>query len=149
MAALIGTLRFAGFTTGITLKTVCQVRTSSHCRVRILEIAIGFHGTVNTNEPIQVDLYRQSSSGTMTAVTARPSDEDLTETFETTGGVNASAEPTPGVFAHNFPPVHPQAGMIYIFPKGAEIIVKPSSWLGLVVTAAQAVNCDGYIKFEE
>ncbi len=150
MARLVGTLAAIGVATTTSQKTILQLRTSSHLRVALLAFGIGFHGTSNTNEPITCKFLRQGSNGTMTSVTAAPCDEDLTETFETTGGKDASAEPSgTTIIPHPIVPIHPQTSFSYIFPAGKEIIIKPSSWLGLVVVAPAGVNCDAWFQFEE
>ena len=150
MAALRAVIRKSAITTGTALKTLLQLIAPANQRLKILEIGIGFHGVVNTNQPIQVDLVRQSTAGTMTSLTAVPIDEDTTETPQATAGHTATVEPTAGNVLATWP-IHPQTAMIYTFPKGDEIVVKGGSRLGLCCTVldGNSTTADVYIKYEE
>ena len=77
-------------------------------------------------------------------------EEELTETFQTTVGVNATVEPT----TYNAQPlktitVHPQLGYEYLAPLGQELIVKGGGMLGFVINAPAAVDVRGYLMLEE
>lgn len=149
MAALNGIIAQTGIATGTALKTILQLAAGTNQRVRIKEIAISFHGTVNTNEPILVQLRRQSTAGTMTGLTPKPTDEDVPTTFRSTGQHTATVEPTDVSNAGFAMAVHPQSGIVYQFARGDEIIIKAGGFLGLVTTAPAGVNCDAHIRFEE
>lgn len=148
MAGLRAVAQKTAVSTGTALKTIIQLLAAANQRVRLLEIAIAFHGVTNTNEPILVQLARQSTAGTMTGLTLVTLDDDLTETLQTTAQHTATVEPTIGVILASWA-VHPQTGLIYQVPKGDEIMIKGAGRLGLIVTAPNSVNCDAYLKIEE
>jgi hypothetical protein len=133
------------------VKTMLQILAGTNQRVALREIGISFHGIVNTNEPITVDIVQQSSAGTpVGSVTAAADDADLTETPRTTGAYGPfSAEPTTGSVLRTFT-VHPQTGLVYQFPRDQEIVVKAGQYLGMRVNnASTAINADAFMVFEE
>jgi hypothetical protein len=148
MAGLRCAARKNGISTGIALKTLLQLLAATNQRVRLLEIAVAFHGIVNTNEPIQTDVMRQSTAGTMSALTPVTLDDDLAETVQTTAQHTATAEPTAGNILATWA-IHPQTGLVYQVPKADEIMIKGAGRLGLCTTAPNSVNADAYLKFEE
>lgn len=150
MADLQGTIKPAAEVAlvGATPKTVLMLTAPANHRAKILGWSVGFDGTVAGNEPVVVELVRYTTSGTFTSVTPKPCDDDLTETFQSTGGANASAEPTASdIIAVK--EVHPQTAYEVLYPFGQEIKVKGSGRVGIRCTAPQAVNCFPEIRFEE
>lgn len=131
-----------------TAKTVVRVKAAANQRAKVLGYGFYFDGTSNSAVPVQIQIGRISADGTFTAATPLPNEEELTETFQTTVGTNASAEPTYSSYLKTLT-VHPQLGYEYLAPLGQEIIVKGGGMLGFVVNAPAAVDVRGYVMFEE
>jgi hypothetical protein len=149
MAALQGQVSL-GMTALVasTPKTVIRVKAPTNQRAKILGYGFFFDGTSNSAQPVQIQIGRISADGTFTATTPLPNEEELTETFQTVVGINASAEPTYANYLKTIT-VHPQSGYEYEAPFGQEIIVKGGGMLGFVVNAPAAVDVRGYVMFEE
>ena len=149
MSDFIGVARKEGISTGTALRTVLQLLAPANHRLRLLEAGISFHGIVNTNEPITVDLIRQTTAGSGgTGLTPVKLDDSLSETLQTTALHTITTEPTAGDVLMTWA-VHPQTGLIYQVPQGQEIKIGGGDRLGLRVLAGASVNCDAYLKFEE
>ena len=131
-----------------TAKSVIRVKAPSNQRAKILGYGFFFDGTSNSAQPVQIQIGRISADGTFTTATVLPNEEELTETFQTVVGTNASAEPTYSNYLKTIT-VHPQLGYEYLAPMGQEIIVKGGGMLGFVVNAQAAVDVRGYVMFEE
>lgn len=148
MAGMIAIARSNGIATGTSLKTLLQIVAATNHGLKILEIGIGFHGTSNTAEPILVNLYRQTTAGTMTSLTLVKQDDSNGDTIDATAQHTATAEPTAGDILREWT-VHPQTGLVYQVPELAPIKVGAGDRVGLTVTAGASVNADCYIVFEE
>lgn len=133
--------------TAATARTIIQVAAATNHRVRILGIGLHCDGTSPTAEPIKVDIYRQTTAGTMTALQPRLV-APATESVQTTAQHSATAEPTYGDLIDSFE-VHPQSGYAERYPVGQEIIVPGGGRLGVVCTAPATVNAIAKIHFEE
>lgn len=134
--------------TGTSAKTIMQVVAASNHRLKIHEIEVAFQGTSNTADPIQVDVLRQSTAGTMTSLSPVKSDDSADETLQVTAQHTASAEPTPGdVLMSTF--VHPQTGWQWQARFGDEILVGGGDRLGIRVTAGADVGCIARVVGEE
>jgi hypothetical protein len=129
-------------------KTVVRVKAPTNQRTKVLGYGFYFDGTSNSAIPVQIQIGRISADGTFTAATPLPNEEELTETFQTSVGVNASAEPTYSNYLKTLT-VHPQLGYEYLAPLGQELIVKGGGMLGFVINAPVAVDVRGYVMFEE
>ena len=103
---------------------------------------------INTSEPILVQITRQSTAGTMTALTLVKADDSVAETLLTTGQHTATAEPTAGDVLDAMT-VHPQTAYTEIVGSNNEIIIGGGDRVGLVVTAGVDVNADVTMLFEE
>lgn len=137
-------VRFAAVTgqvsTGTAAKTVLQVVAASNHRVIIDEISISFEGTSNTATPIQVRVLRQTTAGTMTALTPIKVDDSADETLQVTAQHTATAEPTASdVFMSEL--VHPQTGFCWQAPFGHELVCGGADRIGVEVTAAASIDC--------
>lgn len=149
MADLQGTLTTAEITlTAATAKTVLQLVAASNHRVKILEWGVYFSGVSVTAEPVVVTLMRQTTAGTMSALTPAKVDDSLAESIQTTAQHTATVEPTSGDVLER-KNIHPQAGYEKIYPLGGEIKVGGGDRLGIVCTAPAGVDVIAYIKFEE
>jgi hypothetical protein len=129
----------APVTTGTAVKTLLQIVAAANHAALIDEISISFNGTSNTAEPIRVDVLRQTTAGTMTALTLVKDPDDWDETIQTTAQHTATAEPTAGdVLMTEY--VHPQQGYTWTAGLGREIKVGGGDRLGVRVTAAASVS---------
>lgn len=131
-----------------TAKTVIQIIAPSNHRVKILGWGVFFDGTSPTEEPVEVELARQSTAGTMSSLTPVKLDDSLAETLQTTAQHTATVEPTTGDVI-DIAEVHPQQGYEIRYPLGQEPIVGGGDRVGIVCTAPSAVNVRAKIIFEE
>lgn len=144
--------RFRGVTgqiaTGTSAKTLLQVVAASNHKVLIDEISISFNGVSNTAEPIKVDILRQTTAGTMSALTLVKDPDDWGETIQTTAQHTSTSEPTAGdvlLSEH----VHPQQGYTWQAPFGRAIAIGGGDRLGIRVTAAASVSAITRVAGEE
>lgn len=149
MAAFQGTAVTAEVAlSAATAKTVLQILAAANHRVKILRWWVTFDGTTSGNDPVLVELVRQSTAGTSSALTPRKVDDSLAETLLTTAVHTATAEPTTGDTLDT-KHVHPQSGYEVTLPFGAEVVVGGGDRVGIRCTAPQAVNVVAGIHFEE
>jgi hypothetical protein len=129
-------------------KTVLQLVAPSGIIVAVQECLLSFDGVSNTGEPVQWELLRQTTAGTMTARNPLKT-KDTSTAVQATGQENATAEPTAGdILACGH--LHPQAGMLYPLPlPDGELELAGGGRLGLRINAPAAVNCRATIKGEE
>jgi hypothetical protein len=129
----------SGISTGTSLKTLIQIVAASNHKVLIDEWSISFQGTSNTASPILVQVARQTTAGTMSALTGVKDPADWDETMQTTAQHTASAEPTLGdILFEEY--VHPQTGYTWQAPLGKEIAIGGGGRLGIIVTAGASVS---------
>ncbi len=69
MAGLRFHAKTAEVATGTALKTIMQLMAAANHRVKVKELSISFKGVSNTDAPILVEVLRQTTAGTMTALT--------------------------------------------------------------------------------
>jgi hypothetical protein len=134
--------------TGTSAKTLMQIVAAANHAVLIDEVSISFDGTSNTATPIKVDVLRQTSAGTMSALTPVKDPDDSDETLQVTAQHTATAEPTAGdvlLSEH----VHPQQGYTWQAPFGRAIKIGGGDRLGVRVTAAASVNAIVRVTGEE
>jgi len=130
--------------------TLLQLVAAANHRVKVQGFSISFQGVVNTDSPLQVELVRQSTAGTMTALTCIANDESIDETLQTTAQHTATVEPTEpanSVIVREF--VHPQGGFTYQSMFAKEILIGGGNRLGMVVTASVDIPCVCRFFFEE
>ncbi len=130
-----------------TAETVIQLVAPANHLLKLKGWSISFDGVVVTAEPIIVELYRQTSAGTSSALTPLKVNDSLAETLQATARDKFTAEPTLGDLMDVFE-VHPQQGWkevdadyLYMIAGGAR--------LGIRATAPAAVNCKSWMKYEE
>lgn len=131
-------------------KTVIQVVAPSNIRVKILGWGVGFDGILTTGQPVQVRLLRQTTAGTMSALTP-VNTNSVAETIQSTAQQNATAEPTAGNVIW-IGAVHPQQGIVLQYPYGSEPIIAGGGRVGLEVNVQagqSAVNARAYMICEE
>jgi hypothetical protein len=134
--------------TAATAKTVIQLVAAANHRIKILSWGVYFDGTSTTAEPVQVRLLRQTTAGTMSALTPTKRDDSIADTLLTTAQHTATAEPTAGDIIE-VKEVHPQMGYEKIYPFGGEVIVGGGDRIGVECTAPAGVNVRAEIVFEE
>lgn len=137
-----------------TAKTVAQLKSVAHHRLRLLRWSVSFDGTSPGAEPVQVRLIRQTSviGGTPTVVApvfcGVGSETPLSSFTYSAGG----SEPTNGGLVLDVKEVHPQSGYEYTYPLGQEDYVTGGAsvaYLGIECTAPATVNCRASMKWEE
>ena len=135
--------------TATTTRTVLQLVAAAQHRVKVSGWGIAFDGTSTTAEPVQVEVVRQTSAGTMTALTIVKINESDAETIQTTAQHSAtSTEPTTTDIIDAME-VHPQQGFEKLLPLGQEFIIKGGNRLAIRCTAPANVNCRPKFFLEE
>jgi len=130
-------------------KTLVQIAAPSNHRVKVVRWGVFFDGVSVSAEPASIRLLRQTSSGTMSALTANPLDDSLSETLQTLAQYNATSEPSAGAVVDTLE-VHPQTGYEIIYPLGQEVIVGGGDKLGIECTLnSNGVNAKAKLIFEE
>lgn len=119
-------------------KTLIQVVAATNQRALIFEWDISFNGTSNTATPIEVDVVRQTSAGTSSALTLVKRNNSDQETLQTTGLQTFTAEPTDGGVIPNNDQIHPQTGQTLQTPFAREIAVQGGTRLGMRVVTPGA-----------
>lgn len=125
--------------TGTSEKTLLQVVAASNHRVTIHEWSISFKGTSNTEDPILIQVLKQTSAGTMTSLTLVKANDNDDETLEVTAQHTATAEPTSGDVLDSLE-VHPQTGFVWQARYGDELIIPGGDRLGWTANAATSVS---------
>lgn len=120
-----------------TAKTVLQVSAPAQQRVLIHELRIEAKGTNPVGAPIKVRLLRQTTAGTMTALTLQKSDSTDDETIQATAQHTATVEPTAGAVLRTME-LHPQASRVEQLAR--PLIVPGGTRLGIEVTSTQALS---------
>lgn len=133
-----------------TALSVNMVTAAANQCIKILGYTISFDGNVSTNTPTKVEYGRPSSAGTFTAVTIRKKDTARAETVQTTGGKNASAEPTwTSVIDKTEYLGQFNGNKEVMVPFQVPIIIAGGARWGIRVTSPNNVNCSSTIDFEE
>jgi len=136
--------------TAATIRTVLQLVAATNHRVKVYKWSISFDGVSPTAEPVWVYLVRQTSAGTMTALTCQQK-TPTSETIQTTARYAATAEPTndsPAQIIESYE-VHPQTGLTILYGDAEAIRIAGGLRLGLVCVAPATVNCMASMDFEE
>jgi hypothetical protein len=131
-----------------TAKTILQIVAPANHRLKVESWGVFFDGVSTTAEPVQVRLLRQTTAGTMSALTPVKLDDSIGETLQTTAQHTATAEPTAGDVL-DILEVHPQHGYEIFYPLGQEVIVGGGDRLGIECTAPATVSVRGKIRYEE
>lgn len=134
--------------TATVAKTLAQLKAPTNQRLMVDFISVCFDGVTPTNEPVLVQIMRQTTAGTMSAGTPYPNDPTIDESLQSTVQYNATVEPTSGAVLLQFD-VHPQAGLVFTIPRDQRIVVQGGGRLGVVCTAPQNVNAIVTLGYEE
>lgn len=127
--------------TAATTRTLLQVLAPTNHRVKLTKLSVTCEGVVVTDTPILIELLRQTTAGTMTAITERVIDPPgADETPQTVGTHSAtSTEPTAGDILDEWF-VHPQSGFAIVFPLNQQPAIPGGGRLAIRATAPQAVD---------
>jgi len=129
-----------------TAKTILQIIAPANQRLNFDGFAVSFDGVLGTAEPVNVEILRQTTAGTMTSATVVRRGAG-SETIQTTAQKTASAEPTAGDVLRRYN-IHPQTGAEFKFdPK--EIEIPGGTRLAIRCTAPAAVNVTAFMDATE
>ena len=131
-----------------TAKTVMQLVAPANQRLKVARVGVFFNGTSTTAQPVQVRVLRQTSAGTMSALTPVKLNNSDGETIQSTAQQNASAEPTASD-VYDVWEIHPQSGYDVMYPLGQELVVKGGDRLGIECTAQATVSVRAKMWYEE
>lgn len=149
MARFFGTAQTSEIAlSAATAKTVIQLVAATNHRVVVKRLGVYFDGTSTTAEPVQVRVLRQTTAGTMSALTPVKLDDSIADTLLTTAQHTATVEPTAGDVL-DVCEVHPQQSYEWIYPLYEEPIIGGGDRLGVECTAPATVNVRCKIVFEE
>lgn len=130
-----------------TPKTVLQIAAAVNHKVKLLRWGVYFDGILPTAEPVQVRLLRQTTAGTMSALTPAKLGTD-SEAVQTGAQHSATSEPSAGDVL-DMAEVHPQSGYEVIFPAGQEVKIPGGGRIGIECNAPAGVNVRAKMIFEE
>lgn len=148
MAGIRAVAQTAAISTGTSAKTLLQLVAATNTRVLVNEWSIAFNGVSPSGEPIKVDVLRQTTAGTMSALTPVKDPNLGSETLQTTAQHTASGEPTAGDILCTIY-VHPQQSFVWQARFGEPIVINGGARLGLRATAAASVSAVASFRFEE
>lgn len=131
-----------------TAKTVLQLVAVANHRVKILGYSVAFDGASTTAVPVLVEMVRQSTAGTSSVNTPTKRDTDISDTLLTTARDTITVEPTTTDVMEEML-VHPQQGLIVLYPLGMEPIIGGGNRIGIRCTAPAVVNARVSMIFEE
>lgn len=144
MAGLIGRVSTPQIAlVAATAKTVLQIIAAANHRVKVQRVSVSFEGTSPTDAPVQVDIYRQTTGGTMTSTSPVKDNDADDETLQTTAARNASAEPTATDLLES-KLCHPQSRIDF-----GPFTIPGGGRLGVKITAPNVVDCIASAVFEE
>lgn len=129
-------------------RTMVWVGAPAARRPKIKRVVVSFDGATPSNEPVKVDLLRQTTAGSMTAGTVVKRDPAEPAALCTVAH-SADAEPTPSDILESWY-VTPNGGLLdYTYPPGDEPIIASSTAGALRATAPDNVNAIASIYWGE
>lgn len=132
-----------------TTKTILQILAPANQRLLVDTISVCFDGISPTNEPVTVQIARQSTAGTSSgSANIRKLDSTDDETLQASATYGMTVEPTTGDVLFQLT-VHPQGGLIMQLPENRRIVVPGGTRLGILITAPNNVNANAHIWYEE
>lgn len=133
---------------GATPKTLIQLVSPSTRFLWIREASVGFKSITASDVSVLVQLVRQSTAGTASALTPARDIESQPVALASAQEI-FTVEPTTGVVVKEWL-ITPIGGqLIYQLPLEEYVEMAVSSRLGLICNAPQAQSARGYIKFNE
>lgn len=149
MSAQIATLSSAEVAlSAATARTIVQLLAPTNQRLKVKAWGVYFDGVSATAEPVQVRLLRQTTAGTMSALTPIKVGVAGSETLQATGQTAATVEPAASNTLKRVE-VHPQGGYEEVCAAGDEYIVEGAGRVGIECTAPATVNVIGWLRYEE
>lgn len=133
--------------TAATAKTVLQIVAPANQRLKVKRWGVFFDGVNAAAEPAQVRLLRQTTAGTMSALTPTKQDTHA-ETVQSTAQHTATSEPTAGDVV-DMVECHTQTGYEVILTQETYIKVGGGGRLGIEITAPAGVNVRAKMVYEE
>jgi len=137
--------------TATTAKTILQLVTPATRLAMIRTLEIGFASVTATDAPVLIQLFIQTTAGTMSALTPVAIDQTIPASLCTGCQKTATAEPTTTteLWSQQVTPVGGTA--VFVFPKDEQIKMAVSTKVGLVCTspATQTANVRAVLTFEE
>lgn len=131
-----------------TAKTLVQIVPASNAPIELIEVEISFNGVTATEVPVKVDILRQSTAGTSSALTLVNDREHESASAKCTALQTFTAEPTAGNILRSWE-VTPVGGLFVVqFPLGREPRAL-SNRIGLRVTAPQAETVSAYMTIQD
>jgi hypothetical protein len=131
-----------------TAKTVLMVKAAASRRTAVSGVHVSFDGVAGTGVPVLVEVGVITNTGTFTSAPPVITNVDETVTVGSTGGENATVEPTYTRILKEVK-VHPQSGYEYHIPFGKEYLVSNQTGIAIRCTAAAGVNCFADLMCEE
>lgn len=128
-------------------KTVLQLVSPANHRVKVLGWGVFFDGVSTTAQPVQIRVMRQTTAGTMTALTPTKT-APRAESILCTAQQNATTEPS-NSDSLDVITCHPQQGYEIKFPQGQEIMLGGSDRIGIEVLSTAIINVRAKVFFEE
>ena len=130
-----------------TVETLVQVTAPAGGYCSVVAWGISFEGVTAANEPVLVDLLRQTTAGTGAAFTPLEWNE-LGRAASSTALNGFSAEPTAGDILHpNY--IDPEGGFEAWYEERLRPVFSSSGRVGLRANANDVVNCTAWLLFEE
>lgn len=129
----------AEITSGTAAITLLQIVAPTNQRLKVREVSVSGKGVSNTGTPGKVRVLRQTSAGTMSALTPVKWDSTDDETLQVTAQHTATAEPSAGNVLM-IEEMHPQTGFCWQAPFGGEIIVPGGTRLGVEITLDASIS---------
>lgn len=104
MAARKGTATVSGVSVGAgATVTIIQAVAAANHALRLERLSVTVDGDDPSAEMLTVDLQRQTTAGTMSALTPVKRDDSIADSFDSTWQKEATVEPTAGDQAASFP----------------------------------------------
>ena len=130
------------------VKTLLQLVAPTNHRGILKEWSVSFKGIVSVDTPVLVELLRQTTAGTMTALTLVKVDPTNDETLQFTAQHTSTSEPTAGdVIALRL--VHPQGGLYEWTERGMALPIPGGTRLALRATPGATVTGVAGMVYEE
>lgn len=131
-----------------TAKTIVQIVPATNTPCRVVEIGVSFNSVTSTDVPVLVQLLRQTTAGTSSALTMAAEQESIGKSVVATALKTFTVEPTSGNILRDWY-VTPVGGLFVVqFPLGREIDAM-SNRIGLRCNAPGAQTVNAYVVIEE
>lgn len=125
------------------------LQTPSAPRIKIAKICVSFNGATGTNTPVNCQLAKVTNTPSGTAIAtnygpnplewAAPASLTVAKTASTATPGAWTTAPAEGAITWEIE-IPPTSGLPEWFPLGYEVIPTVSSWIGVFLTAPQAVT---------